>query len=171
MKIVFFVGSIVLFAIVACTLLAVGFQAASSRAAADAERTAEEIRTHVVAGETRTEVYRFLRGAGLTPYDYRFVRGTTISGPDPKRPRDGIGCDLSARAGGAWPYRNEPLPRQPAGCEAEAVSGPVPEPDAELELGGGFDISCGWNTQAVIGFDRRDRVSGVRIIGPRSTCL
>jgi len=140
------------------------FYTASQAAAASAARSAALITSDVVPGETRADVYRFLRANGLTPYDQRFVLGKTM--PD----SDGKGCDLSDDASGAWPYRNEPLPRQPAGCD-EAAPDSVPEPDADVELGGGFDLSCGWSTEADITFDRSDRVKDVRIIGPEKTCL
>jgi hypothetical protein len=152
--------------------LAVGaLYIASKSAAANAARSAALISSDVARGETRADVYRFLRANGLTPYDQRFVLGKTIPGSDPAHPRSGIGCDLSDRASGAWPYRNEPLPRQPAGCDPEVAPAPVPEPEADIELGGGFDLTCGWSTEADITFDRGDRVKDVKIFGPQKTCL
>jgi hypothetical protein len=134
---------------------------------ARAAREATLIRTSVVRGEARADVYRLFRANDLTPYDDRFVQGKTKPGPDPAHPF----CDLADRASGAWPYRNEPLPKQPAGCEDKVPPGPVPEPEADVDLGGSVGFACGSDTYAEIKFDDHDRVTRVEVNGPQMTCL
>jgi hypothetical protein len=160
-------GSVAL-GLVAIAALALGTFFAMNRILdARAAREAMLIRTSVVRGETRADLYRLFRANDLTPYDSRFTQGKTEPGPDPAHPF----CDLADRAGGAWPYRNEPLPKQPAGCEDQVPPGPVREPEADVELGGSFGVACGSDTYAEIEFDDRDRVKRVEIIGPQWTCL
>ena len=145
------------------------FKAVSDRREARAADDAVWIPKHVVPGTTRAAAYSMLKSRGLTAYNGSFVKAKPI--PSREHPHVGAGCEAGDRSRGAWPYMNEPLPKQEGACADLSVRRPMPNPDAELELDGGFDLGCGHTTAVVITFDRNDRVARVKVDKPRTGCI
>lgn len=145
------------------------FQAASDQSAAFAASQAEWIRKNIPPGMTRAAAYTLLKSKGLTAYNWAFVKGKPIP---PSHGSSG-GCDATDWASAAWPYKGEPLPKEQGGCADLTANRPpsIPNPDAELELSGAFDVACGWTTDVTIAFDDADRVKTVRVDRPHPVCL
>jgi hypothetical protein len=145
------------------------FQSASDQSAAFAASQAEWIRTNISLGTTRAAAYTLLKSKGLTAYNWAFVKGRPIP---PSHGSTG-GCDATDWASAAWPYKGEPLPKEQGGCADLTANRPrsIPNPDADLELSGAFNVACGWTTDVVIAFGDDDRVKAVRVDAPHSECL
>jgi hypothetical protein len=151
-------------------------QSASNQAAAFTAREADWIRTHIVPGTTRVAAYEMLKSKGLTAYNWAFVKGKPMRAPEtsaPDHPTIGGACSTIDASSGAWPYKGELLPKQEGVCAHLADNRPksLSNPEAQLELGGAFNLYCGWSTYIEIRFNDDDRVKEVQIDKPRSTCL
>ncbi len=147
------------------------FKAVSDQSAALAADEAAWIPQHVVPGTTRAAAYHMLKSKGLTAYNWAFVKGKPISAVGPAKHRLVFaGCDTGDWSSGAWPYMNEPLPKQEGFCALDRRYKPMPNPDAELDLAGAFDVDCGWSTHIVITFNRSDRVATVKVDKPTVGC-
>jgi hypothetical protein len=146
------------------------FTAVSDRKEARAADDAVWIPKHIVPGTTRADAYGMLKSRGLTAYNGAFVKGKAI--PAREHPHVGAGCEAGDKSAGAWPYMNEPVPKQDGLCaEMYGTRKAMPNPDAELELDGGFDLGCGHSTDVVITFDRHDRVAMVKVGKRRTSCI
>jgi hypothetical protein len=146
---------------------------ASRIAATKAATQTEWIRTHIVPGASRADAYAMLKSQGLVAYNWAYVKGKAIpaDSPDPKNPLVGAGCETIDWSSGAWPYQNEPLPKQEGVCVEGRPARPIRNPDADIELGGGFNIFCGWSTSIKVTFGDDDRVRHVHIGQPYPTCM
>lgn len=148
------------------------FTVLSDRKAARAAGDAAWIKKNVITGTTRAAAYHMLESRGLTAYNSAFVKGRSIPAarPDPRHPLAGATCDMSDQESGAWPTMNQPLPKLTGACAVKHRK-PVPNPTAEIYLDGAFNIVCSWSTPVTIAFDRRDRVTAVRVKELAGGCL
>lgn len=151
------------------------WHAASDQSAAFAAGQATWVQTHVIPGMTRSAAYDLVKIKGLTAYNYSFIKGKAIPPQSDSTGHviTGGGCDMSDKSSAAWPYQGELVPSREGACAEYFASKPksIPNPDAELNLPGAFNIACGWSTRIVITFTEADRVKAVDIGQPRSTCL
>jgi hypothetical protein len=148
---------------------------ASNQEAAIALSETQWIQAHIVPGMTRTAAYQALRSQGLTAYNYNFVKGKSIpafASPSPDHATIGGGCSRSDASSGAWPYQGEPLPKQEGMCAQMFARAPtsIPNPDADVDLGGAFNLACSWSTRIVLSFTDDDRVEAVNVGQPRPNC-
>jgi hypothetical protein len=147
---------------------------ASDESVAFASKEAQWIRSHITPGMTRAAAYKMLRSQGLTAYNYAFVKGLAIPRVVTNANRVVLagGCDRSNPSSGAWPYQREPLPKQEGACAQMFARTPasIPNPDADVTLGGAFNLACSLSTRIVLSFTIDDRVKAVNVGEPTQTC-
>ncbi len=120
------------------------------------------VHDNVTIGMPREQVYRLLRGRGLTAYNGAYNPGRMLNGA----------CYLgSTRAEEAFPEPNQPLPRTPCAQQLVGRRENVSHPPVDIQYVVHSDLACGTTRNQHLEFDARNRLRKLTETGAEQGCL